>query len=177
MLVRIGPDGSDCGAVSRALAHEAPGTLHLAVSIQVVDLTRRLWLLQRRAAVKPLFANRWSNTCCTHPELGEDPADAARRRLREETGLTVGRLVPAGCFTYRAADEQSGLVEHEQDFVFVAAADFGALAPDPGEISELALLPFDAAMDLVRSRTGAPWAPDVLERSYAAMTDRRASPS
>jgi len=171
MVMRIAPNGSADEAVGRTVAHQAPGMLHLAVSVQVVDVTCGHWLLQRRAAAKAMFADRWANTCCTHPAPAEDPASAARRRLREETGLVVGELLPAGSFTYRATDERSGLVEYEHDFVFVAVVDTDAAEPDPNEISELRLLPFEDAVNLLQSDVGAPWAVDVLTRSHAALFD------
>ena len=173
MVVGLGANGSAYSPVARSLAHQAPGVLHLAVSVQLVDLAGQRWLLQRRAAAKALFANRWANTCCTHPAPGEDPASAARRRLREETGLVVEDLVWAGSFTYRATDANSGLVEYEHDHVFMAIADIKAAEPDPEEISELVLLPFERALGLLQSDAGVPWAPDVLTRSCAALDGRR----
>lgn len=168
MVVSVGRNGTVGAPVARTVAHRAPGTLHLAVSLQVVDPTGR-WLLQRRAPGKALFADRWANTCCTHPMPGEDPASAARRRVREETGLAVGALIAAGSFTYRATDDRTGLVEHEHDHVFVAVLDTRAAEPDPDEIGELALLRFEDAVDLLQSDAGAPWAGDVLRRSHAAL--------
>jgi isopentenyl-diphosphate delta-isomerase len=172
LVVAVAVNGSAEGVLSRAAAHQAPGRLHLAVSVQIIDPTTGRWLLQRRAPAKALFRDRWANTCCTHPAPGEDPAGAARRRVREETGLVVERLIPAGSFTYRATDTRTGLVEHEHDCVFVAVADTGALDPDPDEISELALLPFDAAVALLESDAGAPWAAGVLRWSDDALRRR-----
>jgi hypothetical protein len=93
--------------------------------------------------------------------------------MTEETGLVVGDLLAAGSFTYWAIDEQSGLVEHEHDHVFVALADIGAARPDPAEISALASLPFEDALRLLRSDVGTPWAGKVLERSLAALNRRQ----
>lgn len=169
VVVRLAADGSSLAPVGRAAAHEAPGLLHLAVSIQVLDLTSHRWLLQRRAAEKALFANCWANTCCTHPVPGEEPASAARRRVHEEIGLIVEDLVPAGTFTYQATDIKSGLVEHEHDHVFVAVVDTSTATADPTEISELALLPFEEALAVLQSEDGAPWAGEVLTRSKAAL--------
>lgn len=171
LVVRLGGDGSGNVPVARSFAHQAPGVLHLAVSVQVVDVSGR-WLLQRRAPAKMLFANRWANTCCTHPAPGEDPATAALRRLREETGLVVEDLIPAGSFTYRATDPHSHLVENEHDVVFVAVTDVRTAQPDPEEISELALLTFEAAVGLLRSAAAAPWSATVLTRCQAALGDR-----
>lgn len=170
LVVSLAEDGSPGAAVARSAAHQGAGVLHLAVSLQVVDPDGERWLIQRRAAAKALFPNRWSNTCCTHPAPGEDPARAAMRRLREETGIVVGEVLAAGSFTYRARDHQSGLVEHEHDHVFVALADTESACPDPAEIGELALVPFEDALHIVRSDHGAPWAAEVLERSRSALS-------
>lgn len=169
MVVSVAPDGSPGASVARSTAHEGDGVLHLAVSIQVIDAVGGRWLLQRRSPGKALFPNRWSNTCCTHPAPGEAPRDAARRRVAEEAGLVVDGLVPAGSFTYRATDHESGLVEHEHDHVFVAFADTRGAEPDPAEISELALVPFEEALQIVQSGSGTPWAPYVLRRARAAL--------
>jgi isopentenyl-diphosphate delta-isomerase len=160
-VVTITPDGSLGPSVGRLLAHQPPGILHLAVSIALVDPDGR-WLLQRRAASKAAFPDRWANSCCTHPEPGETPADAALRRVRQELGLELAELEPAGTFTYRAPDPVSGLVEHELDHVFVAVVDTESAVPDPEEIGELARFPLREALDLVMSEAGTPWAPEVL---------------
>lgn len=177
LVVTPGANGSAGSTVDRALAHAAPGVLHLAVSVQVVDVATGEWLLQRRAATKTVFAGLWANTCCTHPAPGEDPGRAAVRRLGEETGLIVDDLLAAGSFTYRAEDARSGLVEHEHDFVFVAAADARAARPDPREIRELALLSFDDALRVVESDAGAPWAAAVLAHCAVALTSEGLPPN
>jgi isopentenyl-diphosphate delta-isomerase len=173
-VVTITPDGSLGPSVGRRLAHQPPGILHLAVSVALVDPDGR-WLLQRRATSKAAFPDRWANSCCTHPAPGEEPADAARRRVSQELGLDVAELAAAGTFTYQAPDPASGLVEHEFDHVFVAVVDTSTAAPDPDEIGELARLPLGEALDLVASAHGTPWAPHVLRLASRHSTDGDAS--
>lgn len=69
--------------------------------------------------------------------------------------MVIDRLVPAGVFTYRAADAPSSLVEHELDHVFVAIADTSSTAACAMEVSELVRLPFFAVLELVMSDSGA----------------------
>lgn len=108
------------------------GRLHRAVSVVVVDRRGRL-LLQRRASVKYHSAGRWANACCTHPRPRESPADAARRRLREEMGFACA-LQFSGTFIYHAPVGH-GLVEHELDHLFVGHFD-GAPRPNPAEVDD-----------------------------------------
>ena len=61
------------------------GLKHQAVSVFVMNRGRIL--LQQRAAHKYHTPNLWANTCCTHPDWAEDPAQCATRRLDEELGI------------------------------------------------------------------------------------------
>jgi isopentenyl-diphosphate Delta-isomerase len=98
--------GTTVGACSVAEAHSAPGQRHRAFSVLLYDDGGRV-LLQQRAPVKTRFASRWSNTCCGHPEPGEDTLAAAARRLFAELGLTTDQITPLaeiGVLPYQAAD-------------------------------------------------------------------------
>jgi isopentenyl-diphosphate delta-isomerase len=131
--------GNPAGSCPVREAHTAPGRLHRAFSVLLYDPSGRA-LLQRRAAVKTRFALRWSNTCCGHPEPGQDPAAAARTRLTQELGITPAQITPlvaAGVYRYRAGDATSRYVEYEWDHVFVATLIHGAFAPDESEVSEV----------------------------------------
>jgi isopentenyl-diphosphate Delta-isomerase len=120
-IVVLTDTGLECGTEDKRAAHEGKGAHHLAVSVQLVDL-RSGWLLQQRSWAKPLFGGRWANSCCTHPRPGEAPAEAAKRRVRQELGLVVPTLFNGGSFCYRAVDPVSGLVEDELDHVFLAVS-------------------------------------------------------
>ncbi len=95
------------------------GLRHKAVSVFV--LSRGKVLIQQRAMTKYHTPGLWANTCCTHPDWDEDPADCAVRRLREELGITG--LYPAyrDQVEYRA-EVGGGLTEHELVDIFVAMA-------------------------------------------------------
>jgi isopentenyl-diphosphate delta-isomerase len=151
---------ADGRPASVAEAHQAPGSLHIAVSVQLITLDGQ-WVLQRRSRSKTLFAGRWANSCCTHPAPAEPPVAAASRRLAEELGVVAVPLFPAGAFTYRALDPVSGMVEHEHDHVFVGFTNL-ATVPHPSEIDDLWCGSFDEALAMVGGDEGTPWAGTVL---------------
>jgi len=108
------------------------GLLHLAFSVLVFN-TRGQLLLQKRADGKYHSPSLWTNTCCGHPNRGEEIGEAAERRLAEEMGFTC-TLTHRFTFHYRAAFT-NGLFENEIDHVFFGTYE-GAISPDPQEISD-----------------------------------------
>jgi isopentenyl-diphosphate delta-isomerase len=126
---------TDSGAlypIEKMEAHRA-GALHLAVSVFV--MCGDALLVQRRAVGKYHCGGLWANTCCSHPQWGEQPTDAAQRRLREELGITP-QLRACNTLDY-AADVTDGLREHERVHVFRGDVDRKTLRlePDPNEVS------------------------------------------
>lgn len=95
------------------------GLRHRAISVFVLNGTRVL--IQQRAAGKYHTPGLWANTCCTHPNWGEDSLTCANRRLDEELGITGLSLLPRGTLEYRA-EVGNGLIEHEVVDVFTADA-------------------------------------------------------
>jgi isopentenyl-diphosphate delta-isomerase len=119
------------GTIDKLRAHEH-GLRHRAVSVIVRDSRNHL-LLQQRASGKYHSAGLWSNACCSHPRPGETVIDAARRRLREEMGITSE---PSFLFRmeYRAAVSDT-LVESEIVHVYEGRFD-GIPDPDPAEVRD-----------------------------------------
>lgn len=91
------------------------GLLHLAISVFVFSGDRLL--IQRRAESKYHSGGLWANTCCTHPDWGEDLEIAAHRRLKDELGLAVPSLEERSVIEYRAQVSDT-LWEHERVHVF-----------------------------------------------------------
>ncbi len=133
------------------------GLRHPAISVFVMDGDRTL--IQRRALAKYHTPGLWANAVCTHPHWGEDMAACARRRLREELGVTGLRLVPRDTVEYRA-EVGNGLIEHEVVSLFTAAAGPTlALAPDPAEVMDVRWVALDALRAEIAARPEAftPW--------------------
>lgn len=136
LVVLLDPDGRPVGTAPKAAVHDEDTPLHLAFSVHVFDAAGRV-LLTRRALSKRTWPGVWTGSCCGHPGPGEDPADAVRRRCRDELGLELDGLeLVDPDFRYRAVDA-SGTVEHEVCPVWVATA-AGPPRPDPAEVAEVA---------------------------------------
>ncbi|GAB7049502.1 isopentenyl-diphosphate Delta-isomerase [Catenuloplanes indicus] len=163
-----GEDGTPQGSTTVAAAHVAPGRLHRAFSVLLVDDDGRI-LLQQRAAVKTRFPLRWANACCGHPEPGESLSVSANRRLGEELGVAPLPLTEIGVHLYYAEDPATGRVEHEYDHVLLGRLPAGAaIAPDPDEVAELRwVAPADLRAELVDGRPFAPWFDGVIKHLFA----------
>jgi isopentenyl-diphosphate delta-isomerase len=72
-------------------------------------------MLQRRALSKYHCPGLWSNTCCSHPRPGEHLIMAAKRRLKEEMGISVPIKEVGVEFIYKV--KIGDLIEHEYDHV------------------------------------------------------------
>lgn len=108
------------------------GLKHKAVSVFAMDGEKVL--IQQRALSKYHTPGLWANTCCTHPQWNESPADCAVRRVREELGMTGLTPVFRDQVEYRA-DVGNGLIEHEVVDVFVMPNAGGTkITPNPDEV-------------------------------------------
>ena len=166
--------GRSVGSATVADAHTAPGRLHRAFSVFLVDADGRI-LLQRRATTKTRFPLRWANACCGHPAPGENVADAAARRLVEEIGVPAVPLGEIGVYSYRAQDAATGRVEHEYDHVLVGQLPAGCpLLPDPDEVADVRWV---TPAELRAALTGgelafAPWVAGAAGRLFAHLAAR-----
>ena len=92
------------------------GLLHRAFSIVVYNDNEEM-LIHRRALGKYHSPGLWTNTCCSHPNVGESMGDAVNRRLVEEMGFSCD-LTYQFKFLYKASFT-NGLTEHELDHVYL----------------------------------------------------------
>ncbi|WP_017586946.1 isopentenyl-diphosphate Delta-isomerase [Nocardiopsis ganjiahuensis] len=169
MLELVDEDGTTTGTAEKLSAHQAPGRLHRAFSVFLLDEQGRL-LVQRRALSKYHSPGVWSNTCCGHPWPGEQPFAAAARRVGEELGTAPAFMREAGTVSYHHPDPDSGLVEREYNHLFVGLVR-GGLRPDPEEVAETAFL---GPAELARARDGGAfsvWFPTVLDAVRPALNE------
>ena len=130
-VVLVNEEDQVVGTAEKLRAH-TEGWLHRAFSVFIFDPEGRL-LLQQRTGEKYHSGGLWSNTCCSHPQPGEPPLDAAHRRLPEEMGFEAP-LTPAFEETYRLPVGED-LVEHEHNHVFVGTVYAPEVQPCENEVS------------------------------------------
>lgn len=120
LLILVDDHDNELGALDKGSCHDGDGILHRAFSLFIFDSANRL-LLQQRAAGKRLWPGFWSNSCCSHPRVGESMETAVHRRLDQELGLSCAlrRLFK---FQYSARYGSAGS-EHELCSVYVGRSD------------------------------------------------------
>ena len=126
------------GKLEKPLVHQL-GILHRAFSVFLFNKNGEL-LMQQRADGKYHSAGLWANTCCSHPQFGEETIDAVVRRLKEEMGLQCEPEF-AFSFIYKATLD-NGLAEHEFDHVYFGIS--GDLPqPDKREVKDWKYMKLD----------------------------------
>lgn len=131
-LILVDLADREVGSCGKLESHER-GLLHRAFSVFLFDGDRVL--MTRRALGKYHSGGLWTNTCCSHPRVGEMVAEAVPRRLAEELGITGATCREVGTYCYRAVFP-NGLVEYEMDHVLVGEW-AGTCQPDPMEVMDL----------------------------------------
>lgn len=132
-VVLVDQQGNSIGKEEKMAAHEK-GLLHKAFSVVVFNEEGKM-LLQQRALHKYHTPGLWSNSCCSHPRVGEDLTAAVHRRLQEELGFDC-EVKEEFSFVYKFLDEPTNLWEHEHDTVFSATYN-GAVPFNPEEVNDI----------------------------------------
>lgn len=115
-LILVDSNDDEIGVLDKESCHNGKGILHRALSVFVFNNSGEL-LVQQRHATKRLWGGYWSNSCCSHPRIGENTQAAAQRRLYEECGISVP-LEFIFKFEYSAVFGRAG-AEHELCSVFI----------------------------------------------------------
>ncbi|MCX8473756.1 MAG: isopentenyl-diphosphate Delta-isomerase [Sediminibacterium sp.] len=119
-LIIVDCNDNEQGKLEKILTHEL-GVLHRAFSVFIFNSKGEL-LLQQRSEDKYHSGGLWTNTCCSHPQYGEEVNDAVKRRLKEEMGLECSTNF-AFKFQYKSA-VNNGLIENEIDYVYLGISDY-----------------------------------------------------
>jgi isopentenyl-diphosphate delta-isomerase len=129
-VILVDENDSVVGTMDKIEAHRL-GKLHRAFSILVFNSQGKM-ILQKRAKAKYHSGGLWTNTCCSHPNPGEEISSAVKRQLLHEMGIdTDPRFLFK--FTYNES-LNNDMVENEVDYVFIGVSDtVPSLNPDEAE--------------------------------------------
>ena len=134
-VILVNPEDQVIGQMEKIEAHEK-GVLHRAFSIFLFNPEGET-LIQQRAGSKYHSPLLWTNTCCSHPRVGETIQEAAKRRLTEELCLPKGiKLNESFSFIYKAKFSNN-LIEHELDHVLVGEIENYNLSFNKDEINSV----------------------------------------
>jgi isopentenyl-diphosphate delta-isomerase len=137
-VILVNEQDEELGLMEKMEAHQK-ALLHRAFSVFIFNDKGEL-LLQQRAVSKYHSGGLWTNTCCSHPRMGETTINAAHRRLKEEMGFET-YLEKAFDFVYKA-DLDNELSEHEFDHVYIGYYN-GQIFPNHLEVENYAFQSLD----------------------------------
>jgi len=158
----VAKDDSVLGSIERSKAHQDQ-ILHRSGMIFLVRSDGQI-LLQRRSPSNPTFPACWDSSSSFHVTFGESYEQAARRELKEETGVAAP-LTFLGKFAYHVPPE------NEIVAVFSCRSD-DAIRIDPAESSEASFHTRDDVNVIAASETAAPWLP----KGWKILVDPTISP-
>ena len=138
-LILVDENDRQIGTSSKAACHDGEGVLHRAFSVFLFNADGDL-LLQQRAPGKRLWPGYWSNSCCSHPRVGETLDIAVARRLDDELH-TAAELEFVYRFQYQASFGELG-AEHELCHVFLGRVT-GEPRANASEIAAMRYIPAD----------------------------------
>lgn len=160
-VILVNENDEERGTMDKLEAHRK-GLLHRAFSVFVFNSKNEL-MLHQRASDKYHCSGLWTNTCCSHPRPGEEVADAAHRRLKEEMGFDCN-LDFAFQFVYKSKLDND-LTEHELDHVYLGIYD-QLPEPNAGEVENWKFMSIDEIRHSLKStpEVFTPWFKKVFER-------------
>lgn len=109
-VVLIDENNTVLGTMPKEEVHHESTPLHRAFSSFIFNRKGDL-LIQQRSHNKKTWPFVWSNTCCGHPKMNESNTEAAKRRLKEELGISAEKLEEISPYRYQFV--QNGIMENE----------------------------------------------------------------
>jgi isopentenyldiphosphate isomerase len=150
-------DDSVIGSIERSRAHQDQ-ILHRSGMIFLMRSDGKT-LLQRRSPNRATFPDCWDSSSSFHVTFGESYEQAAKRELREETGVSAP-LAYLGKFSY--------YVPPENEIVAVFSCKSNdPIKINPSESSGASFHTRDEANVIAASEAAAPW----LRRGWKILTD------
>jgi len=118
-LILVDYNNQEIGSEEKMYVHQK-GLLHRAFSIFIFNKNHEL-LIQQRAHIKYHSGGKWTNTCCSHPLLGENQQEAVEQRLWYEMGVYCHLDWLFDLYYYSVLD--NNMIEHEYDQIYIGYCD------------------------------------------------------
>ncbi|MGB0449356.1 MAG: isopentenyl-diphosphate Delta-isomerase [Porticoccaceae bacterium] len=149
------------GVEDKLSAHQGHGKRHRAFSVFITNADGHL-LMQKRASAKYHAGGLWSNSCCSHPQPGEDIVSSAESRLQEELGFTTS-VQKFSKIEYREY-VGNNLTEWELDHLFWGESSARKVIPNPDEVDDIDWVDIDELQREISLRPDAytSWLPLIL---------------
>ncbi len=138
LVVLVDDSDNSIGTMPKDKVHTINTPLHRAFSLFIFNRQGEL-LVTKRASGKT-FPDLWTNTVCGHPAPNEDAVTAAKRRLKEELGISSGDIKIIAPYRYKFSDVH-GIMENEICPVLTGHT-FEEPKPNPKEISAWKWMPW-----------------------------------
>lgn len=123
----IDEDGRVLKAITRRQAHDGSRLLHPVVHLHVLNSHGELYL-QQRPHWKDIQPDKWDTAVGGHVDYGETIAEALRREVREEIGITDFDAREISRYIYDS--------QREREMVYVNVATYDApVRPDREELA------------------------------------------
>ena len=101
----VDEEGRTLGSITRGEAHSGSRILHPVVHLHLFNSQGELYL-QRRPLWKDIQPGKWDTACGGHMAYGETPAEALRREVSEELGISDFQPKPLGHYVYDSQRER-----------------------------------------------------------------------
>ena len=105
MFPLVDEQGNIIGAATRGECHNGSKLLHPVVHLHVFNSKGELYL-QRRPEWKDIQPGKWDTAVGGHIDLGECVADALRREVCEELGITDFNPEYVACYVFESDREK-----------------------------------------------------------------------
>ncbi len=155
LVVLVDEDNKILGTMPKSEVHGATTPLHRAFSAFIFNADKKL-LLQQRSHVKKTWPLAWSNSCCGHPGLDESNIDAAKRRIRDELGMTVIWIEEAAPYRYQFSKD--GVMENEICPIHIGYTE-DAPVINPLEVEAVEWISWHGFLEEIKNNTNkySPW--------------------
>lgn len=162
-LILVDEYDNAIGQQEKYACHLDTGQLHRAFSALLFNDNNEL-LIQQRSEHKMLWPLFWSNSCCSHPCVGETMEQACERRIQEELSIRCD-VQYVYKFQYFAQYLDVG-AENEFCYVFIGKTNKKP-KPDPDEIATIEYVPIEEVQQrlIEDSHLYTPW----FKQEWAAL--------